>query len=88
MISSRSLLLTLAVAAFGEIAVRARSKPVTRSSQTALASGSEPDPSFAVSVELGGTAYVNKVSLVFHLLWLLVQWICRVGWSCACGTEN
>lgn len=81
------MILLLALAAVVTVVGTSGAKPVSRASQTALASGSEPDPSFAVSVELGGTSYVNKVGFVFHLLWLLVQWMCRVGWSCAYGTE-
>lgn len=39
--------------------------PLASSSQASLVSSlSEPDPSFAVSVELGGVTYVNKVCVL------------------------
>ena len=66
MVSVRSLLFSVTL---GTGFVSTWAKPVlsapSRASTTI--SASEPDPSFAVSVELGGATYVNKVnpSLLF-----------------------
>lgn len=72
MISLRNLLLGVAIVGtkIGFEAVVAKPVVSSRSSQATL--DSEPDPSYAVSVELGGTTYVNKVSFVLHLLRLLL----------------
>lgn len=72
MISTQSLLLALTLCSGSALA-----NPLARATTT---TGAEPDPSFAVSVKLGGQTYVNKVGAC-DLILLAETCHCCIGYA-------